>query len=256
MNIRRTILCLFTFLMMAGCRQDTSSTSAGQTPPSASVSLPSASAGSSSAAFTRPRRLSRLPGLAKEVVEENGNIVAKDESGNEAELTSIGLDRWPALSPDRRTAVFSRMRTRGALFPRDIYLARVDGGAPELLVADDPSVLLDHLFELSGVRAPEFSIDGKRVFFLIDNGFQNDVLCAIDLATKKISLIIGRWDHRLIRQGAYQGHFLVLRRVPSASGAGREPACSIVDSESGKTLRPHDCQETKGLVGEDNVFGL
>ena len=137
-------------------------------------------------AVVKPRPLGHLPGPATEVTSSDGDIVARDGAGHEARLTATGMDMWPEVAPDGRTIVFSRGRDTRDGWPRDLYLARVDRGDPELLVAEDPDVHVDGGIDLPlhELARPDFSIDGRRVFFQIQNGFHNPGLCGIDLAAR------------------------------------------------------------------------
>jgi hypothetical protein len=179
----------------------------------------------SAGAAAQPLRRSRLAGPAKEVFERRG---------------------WPSLSPDARTVVFLRRRDATQYSPKDIYLVRVDGGDAELLLREDPSVVVLY-YELWGVNGADFSADGKRVFFAVMNGRDIAVL-AIDLVTKKITAVASGWDYRVIRRGAHWGRLLMLKRRYPPTG-GLEPACSIVSSVDGSLVQNIDCMATRALLG-------
>jgi hypothetical protein len=241
---------LLSLLITAGCGKGVTPTPVADVTLAASASATptAAPAQTSDGAAAQPLRRSRLTGPAKEVFERRGAIVARDKDGKEEELTSSGLDLLPSLSPDARTVVFLRKRSADTDLPTDIYLVRVDGGDAELLVREDPSVVVLY-YELWGVHAPDFSADGKRVFFGVINGREEAVL-AIDLVTRKITAIASGWDHRVIRRGTHSGCLLLLKRqyLPPPTG-GWVPACSIVNSVDGSLVRSIDCTTTGALLG-------
>ncbi|APR84322.1 Hypothetical protein A7982_09671 [Minicystis rosea] len=208
---------------------------------------------SSTASASRKEGARGLPGVAVRARVEHGDIVVEDADGRSAVLTSLGADSQAELGPDGQTVVFARRRSVDGGEVHDLFIARVTGGAPELLVAEDPKTEVKG-YPLSGLRAPEHSVDGKRVFFLVDNGYHNDALCSVDRATKVVSVITSFWDHRQIHEGPLAGHFLVLKSKDGRLSG--ESQCFVVHATTGEVIRPESCQETKALVGEDDVFGV
>jgi hypothetical protein len=257
MRAHATVLGL---VVVSGCSKEPARGAFVAGPPTANTSAeatPAVDTGAidAGAAAHARRPLAHLPGAASEVISDDGDIVAKDGAGNEARLTATGMDLWPVLAPDRTTIVFSRGRNARDDWPRDLYLARVDRGDPELLVAEDPDKSVD-ILRLVGLASPEFSIDGKRVLFEVQNGFHNPGLCAIDLETRTITLLATQKAYAQIRRGPHRGQLLILHFAAQYRSNGSDWECEIVDGANGRRVAPHDCYSTRALTGSDDIFGL
>lgn len=209
-------------------------------PPSRSggAELPAASS------RARPRAVAPAPrghlsGRAVGVVAIDGDVVVRDERGREARLTTEGRDDSPALSPDGKTVVFRRHATRAREGPLSLQLIGVSDGEPELLVAEDASDSSAGL-PLVDLGAPEFSLDGRRIYFSVQNG-RLGALFGVDRATKKASWILTAVATEQIRRGPYRGHFFALRREQTAPDGPYQDVCYVLHSVTGDKLRAVQC---------------
>ena len=97
----------------------------------------------------------------------------------------------------------------------------MEKGDPELLVAGDGPEGAPHGagIELWSLGAPEFSVDGTRVFFSVANG-ELGALCDVDVATRKARWILTAIQTEVIRKGPFQGPLL---RPPAQALPPRRP---------------------------------
>jgi hypothetical protein len=126
---------------------------------------------------------------------------------------------------------------------RDLYRVRLDGSAPELVLADDPSVQLDAYgsVRLHAMSRPELTPDGTRILFVIAAGAQ--VVCGVSLATRKATMIASAWSWMVIPRGPFRGALLVQQ----------SDACHVVSTTTGKSLRRVSCDQARSVGDEPSV---
>jgi hypothetical protein len=172
-----------------------------------------------------------------------GNLVARDAQGREAIITTGATDDAPSLSPDGMTIAFRRYRTTSLDGSHDLDLVSVTGGEPEILVPEAASSDPEPLgVSLHWLGPPEFSVDGKRVFFNVENG-RIGAVCAVDLTTKKVSWILAALESELIHKGPYRGNFFAIRRETLVLNGPEIEACYVLHSTTGKKLRTVRCHD-------------
>ena len=173
----------------------------------------------------------------------DGNLIARDAQGRDATITTGATDDAPALSPDGMTVAFRRYRATSLEGSHDLYLISVTGGEPEILVPEAASSDPEPLgVSLHWLGPPEFSVDGKRVFFNVENG-RLGAVCAVDLGTRKVSWILTALEYELIHKGPYRGHFFAIRRETIGLDGPEFEACSVLHSTTGKKLRTVRCHD-------------
>lgn len=157
-----------------------------------------------------------LPALARgpTVVAEQGHIVLVEASGKKRKLTASGQDSEPSLSPDGKAIVFVRKGSgpklaaaSGEVEANELWWMSTSGGKPRRLVSsaahDDPKKFLGAL------QSPQFSPDGKTVFFLSAAWATSSAVHKVDVATGKVRFVAAGNSLELIPHGEYQGRLIV-----------------------------------------------
>lgn len=157
-----------------------------------------------------------LPALARgpAVREEKGRIVLVEANGTKRTLTSSGQDSQPGLSPDGKAVVFLRRGSdkklesaAGEVEANEIWWMDTAGGKPRRLVksagSDDPKMFLGAL------QSPQFSPDGKTVFFLSAAWATSSAVHKVDVATGKISFVAAGNTLEVVPRGEYAGRLIV-----------------------------------------------
>jgi hypothetical protein len=170
------------------------------------------------------------------------------------ELTSSGLDAQPVLSPERRRVLFLR-RLPGEKYRRDLYLARLDGSPPEVLVHDDPTraVVGDGYPWVTGLADPAFFPDGKRAAFSVEDG-RGEAIMGVDLETKTVAWINSAfgWSHILVPRGPFAGDLVLYKHRYYLDRNGTYDQCWLVDGHTGKwkvnlTSVDGDCNDSPAM---------
>jgi hypothetical protein len=157
-----------------------------------------------------------LPAQARgpSVVEEKGRIVLVEANGKRRSLTSSAQDSQPSLSPDGKAVVFVRNvsgkkveSTTGEVDANELWWVDTAGGKPRRLVAsamsDEPKKFLGAL------EAPQFSPDGKTVFFLSAAWATSGAVHKVDVATGKEQYVSPGNTLEVIPRGDHQGKLIV-----------------------------------------------
>jgi dipeptidyl aminopeptidase/acylaminoacyl peptidase len=144
-----------------------------------------------------------LPSLvyAAQVSEKQGNIFYDNQ-----QLTSLGKDSQPALSPDGQTIAFVRT---------------VDNQATELWLMDASgnnahAIVLNHEDEdikksLSELNNPLFALDSKAVYFQSAAWAVSGAIHLIDLSTNKEHFVTDGNSLELVPSGKYKGYLIVTK---------------------------------------------
>jgi dipeptidyl aminopeptidase/acylaminoacyl peptidase len=150
---------------------------------------------------------------AQTVSVKEGNIYWKG-SGAARQLTTSGHDSDPSLSPDGHSVVFVRgtpgkMISHGAGEDEatELWLIDVDGKNATMLLRgkEDPepkAVLVD-------MNAPQFSPDGKKIYFVSAAWATSGAVHVYDLQSKQQKFLCPGNDLHVVRTGDYKGHLLV-----------------------------------------------
>jgi hypothetical protein len=170
----------------------------------------------------------RVPGPAKGVHDEDGNLVVTTADGRSIRLTSTG----------------------------DLYLAELDGSAPEVLVRDDParSVLENGEYPwLSGLTSPEFFPDWKHATISVPDG-RGEAILDVDIASKRVRWINSAfgWKHVLVPRGPYAGDLILYKHRYYVGKAGTYDQCWLVDGRTGTwkinlTSVDHECDDSPAM---------
>jgi Tol biopolymer transport system component len=148
------------------------------------------------------------------VVVDKGRIVLVDAKGARRPLTSgAPQDSQPSLSPDGKAVVFVRKGSgkklesaAGEVEANEIWWMEITG-KPRRLVAsaasDDPKKFLGAL------QAPQFSPDGKTVFFMSAAWATSGSVHKVDVATGKTQFVSAGNTLEVVPRGEHQGKLIV-----------------------------------------------
>ena len=153
---------------------------------------------------------------AEEVADRNGNIVLIKPGGHERQLTSIGRDGEPDLSPDGQWVVFVRgvsgpqiSGPLGDVDPNEIWIVGTDGQHARRLVRSEGCK--PRGCTLSGLSRPQFALDGKGIFFETQCAVVSHCIHYLELRTELRKEIGGGTFLHVIRDGPQRGNLLVIK---------------------------------------------
>jgi dipeptidyl aminopeptidase/acylaminoacyl peptidase len=152
---------------------------------------------------------------AQDVTVREGNLLYRASAqAAPRQLTSTGLDRDPALSPDGRTIAFIRDTPGDSV---DTVLGReegtslwtigVDGSGARMLVRGRSSETPGHA--LAMLQSPRFSPDGRRIYFLSEAWATSRAVHAVEVSTGAEQFIAPGNSLEVVPAGAYAGHLVV-----------------------------------------------
>jgi len=130
------------------------------------------------------------------------------------QLTTLGRDYQASLSPDRRRIAFVR-RTSGKTVQTplgdteatELWLVDSEGGHLELLVSgkqgDDPKTIL------ADFSSPQFSPDGRRIYFMSTGWVTSGAVHVVDIQSKRESFVSPGNTLEVIQKGKYRGYLIV-----------------------------------------------
>ncbi len=156
-----------------------------------------------------------LPAWARgaRVVEEKGQLVLVEASGAKRTLTSSGKDSQPSLSPDGKAVVFVRRGSAvlesaaGEVEANELWWMELAGGKPQRLVRsagnEEPKKFL------GGLQSPQFSADGKSVFFLSAAWATSSAVHKVDVATSKEQFVAPGNSLEVVTRGEHRGRLIV-----------------------------------------------
>ena len=162
---------------------------------------------------------------AQNVLSEKGNIYLQPASGGtRLQLTSNGQDREPSLSPDRGLVVFVRGTPgRTVESPIDeveateLWLIRANGLEPQLLLSGGAHRQSNGI-PVAFFRSPQFSPDGKQIYFLSIAAVVTDTVFAIDVESSKLRKVCPANSLIVVREGAHVGDLIVEQHRYNSSG--------------------------------------
>ncbi len=154
-----------------------------------------------------------LPALAQSVSVKNGNIQFTNKAGRTMALTSSGRDSDPCLSADGRLVAFVRA-TPERKVPKDlgdetseIWIVGSDGKYPRKVVEPKAAEKMEDV--LAEMRVPQFSNDGRKLFFESSAWATSGAIHVLDLGTRKEHFVCGGGRLEVIRSGEYKDCLLV-----------------------------------------------
>ncbi len=157
---------------------------------------------------------------------EGGNVFFKADSSKSAvQLTNSGKDGQAILSPDGRMAAFVRRTPgetvqtgSGAAEATELWCIRVDGREAKRIVVGRSAAKMDLV--LAGFRDPQFSGDGKRIYFLSAAWGTSGAVHVVDVKNGAEHFICPGNSLEILRRGQYAEHLLVSQhRYFLASGS-------------------------------------
>jgi dipeptidyl aminopeptidase/acylaminoacyl peptidase len=170
------------------------------------------------------------PLCARQVSVENGNIFVTGEGGQTRQITSSGLDSEPALSADGSLLAFVREIKvpkpvlYGAPEERSaIWLAScADGWRPHLILKGPVSSQASRQASaLANFRAPQFSPDKARIYFLSpEYSVTANGLFYVNRSNGAVHFFAPALRYWVVPKGDYAGD-LVLDQNPLTYVAGR-----------------------------------
>jgi dipeptidyl aminopeptidase/acylaminoacyl peptidase len=151
---------------------------------------------------------------AQSVLAKDGNVIIKERSGQTKKLTTLGRDSQPGLSPDRRRIVFVRS-TPGKTVQTslndteatELWLVDSDGSHPELLLAGSQDK--DPQKSLADFSSPQFSPDGRRIYFMSVGWVTSGAVHVVDIQSKRQSFVSPGNTLEVIQKGKYRGYLIV-----------------------------------------------
>jgi len=167
----------------------------------------------------------RAPSLAAPVVTSvadqtvsarDGNLVFTDAAGRSTQLTSLGADEQPSLSQDAKWIVFVRRVSGGKLWspggdvePNEIWIIGTNGEDAHRLVRSRECAVGSRGCDLVGLGRPQFSVDGKTVFFDGECAMTSQCVSRVDLSTGKRRRVTDGSHFSVITKGRYRGDLVL-----------------------------------------------
>ena len=153
--------------------------------------------------------------VAQKLSVKQGKIYL-ESAGGTRQLTSSGRDSDPALSPHGRFVVFVRgtpdktiSTGSGEEEATELCMIGVDGKNPLVLLrgkeSSEPRALL------AGMSSPQFSPDGKKIYFASAAWATSGAIHVYDLATKEEKFFCEGNAPKVLGSGEYKGHLIVLK---------------------------------------------
>ena len=151
---------------------------------------------------------------APSVSTEAGNIRLTDGSGVTKQFTSTGHDAEPVLSPDGRCIVFVRaipgdkiQTSTDEVEPSELWQIRADGKEPTRLVGCRKSEKMEEV--IAGFGKPQFSCDGRYVFFETPAWTTSSAVHVVDTTNAKEHFVCAGGDVEVVCAGEYRDGLLV-----------------------------------------------
>jgi len=151
---------------------------------------------------------------AQKVSIRNGNVCISTASGENKTLTNSGHDSNTVLSPDKKWIVFVRTVPRrkiptgsGAADATELWQIRADGKEPATLVRSKAGDKMEDV--LAGFSNPQFSTDGKLVYFLSEAWTTSGALHVVDTTNGKEHFVCPAAEFEVVPSGEYRDNLLV-----------------------------------------------
>ncbi len=151
---------------------------------------------------------------AQKVTAQNGNICLSGSTAEAKPLTSSGHDSQPVLSPDGKWIVFVRtvpgknISTGSGDSPvTELWQIRADGKNATALVRAKESDKIESI--LANFAKPQFSSNGRYVFFLSDAWATSGAVHVVDTTNGKEHFVCPGLDLEVVGAGEYRDCLLV-----------------------------------------------
>jgi hypothetical protein len=151
---------------------------------------------------------------AQKLSVRNGNIYFSSGAGEPKALTSSGRDAEPVLSPDGKWIAFVRTVPGkkistgvGDADATELWQIRADGKNPTVLVRPKGSDKMETI--LAGFSKPQFSTNGRLVYFLSEAWTTSGALHVVDTTNGKEHFVCPALDFELVGSGEYRDCLLV-----------------------------------------------
>ena len=149
--------------------------------------------------------LAAAPAAAQTVTVDRSNVVLQRPGAAPVRLTTSGRDREPVLSPGGQRVAF----VRGSGNASELWIVDAGGGAPRRLVAPRPSD--EPRANLTDFAKPQFSPDGRTVYFQTDAWVTSGAVHAVNVATGRVRYVCDGNSLRVVPRGEYAGHLMVAK---------------------------------------------
>ena len=150
---------------------------------------------------------------AQKVWIQNGNVCVSN-GGESKTLTTSGRDSEPVLSPDGKWIVFVRTipgkkisTGLGDADATELWQIGADGKEPIVLVRPKDSGKMENV--LAGFSKPQFSTNGRLVYFLSEAWATSGALHVVDSTNTKEHFVCLALEFEVVPSGEYRDCLLV-----------------------------------------------
>jgi dipeptidyl aminopeptidase/acylaminoacyl peptidase len=145
---------------------------------------------------------------------QNGNVCISTAGGEAKTLTNSGHDSEPVLSPDGKWIIFVRTipgkkisTGSGDADVTELWQIRADGKEPTALVRSKGSDKMEKV--LAGLSKPQFSTNGRLVYFLSDAWATSGALHVVDTTNGTEHFVCPALEFEVVPSGEYRDNLLV-----------------------------------------------
>ncbi len=175
---------------------------------------------------------------AAQVFEKQGNVFLQAETGGVKQLTRLGQDAQPVLSPDGKLIVFVRKLARSNPLiaeEQDNALWVMDATGENVRLLLSPHEDENPQKNLTDFSHPLFSLDGASLYFNCAAWVTSGAIHRWDWATQRPYFITDGDSLDIVPAGRYKGYLVVFKHKYRKSG-GANDAYWLV-SPQGKEIR-------------------
>jgi hypothetical protein len=157
-----------------------------------------------------------VPQVSQQVGVWEGNVYFHTKDGRRVQISSSGLDSAPHLSQDGRSIVFVRRTPSlkiewalGDTIENELWIADTAGRQPPR------RVLIGHVggydrtgLVLCGFDSPQFSMDGKAIYFFSHVWASDGAIQVLNLDTGQVRFLFAGLGIEIIERGPYAGYLI------------------------------------------------